>query len=122
MNRIILRIELGDWDGGNNGRYPKLLEWNLEDEDYPVDESEGWGHGLGGARSTLENFISSNRFQELNSGSSKWVCEIIESAAKQDLSVKEVGSLLAEEAKNHRVNIPDNLLNVLGRSVRYLNA
>ena len=70
----------------------------------------------------LRIFISSNSFQELNSGSSKWVCEIIENAAKQDLSVKEVGSLLAAEAKNHRVNIPDNLLNVLGRSVRYVNA
>lgn len=99
-----------------------MLEWNLENEDYPVDESEGWGHGLIGAKSTLENFRSSNRFQELNSGSSKWVCEIIESAAKQDFSVKKVGSLLAAEAKNHRVNIPDNLLNVLGRSVRYVNA
>jgi hypothetical protein len=43
MNKILLRIETGDWDGGNNGRYPKLLEWNLEDEDYPIDGRDGWG-------------------------------------------------------------------------------
>lgn len=46
MNKILLRIETGDWDGGNNGRYPKLLECNLEDEDYPIDESDGWGAWL----------------------------------------------------------------------------
>lgn len=42
MNKILLRIEIGDWGGGNNGHYPKILEWNLEDEDSPIDESDGW--------------------------------------------------------------------------------
>lgn len=121
MKKILLRIEIGDWDGGNNGRYPKLLEWNLEDEDYPIDESDGWGHGLGGGRTTISNFIRSNGFQELKKDSSNWVYETIKRSVELNLTVEEMGVALVEESKGHRVNIPEHLLVVLGRSASYVN-
>jgi hypothetical protein len=80
------------------------------------------GHGLGGGRSTISNFIRSNGFQELKKGSSNWVYETIQRSVELNLTVEEMGIALIEESKGHRVNIPDHLLVVLGRSASYVNA
>jgi hypothetical protein len=122
MNKILLKIELGDWDGGHNGQYPRVIEWNLEDENRPVEESEGWGHGFGGGNSSLEIFAQSKQFYYLSQGDSSWAHQIILNALQKGLTVSEVGSLLMVEAEKHKVNLPLHLQAVLSRYGRYTNA
>lgn len=71
------------------------------------------GHGLGGVRLTISNFIRSDGFQELKKDSSNWVYETIQRSVELNLTVEEMGVVLVEESKGHRINIPDHLLVVL---------
>ncbi|WP_210397486.1 hypothetical protein [Motiliproteus sediminis] len=122
MTKIILKIELGDWDGGHNGRYPKIIEWNLDDENYPIEESEGWGHGLGGSRASLNNFIKSNCVENLKGEDSDWAYEIIIKAFELNKPIREIGQALSIESQNCKILLPEHLRAVLGRWGCYLNA
>lgn len=122
MTKILLKLELGDWDGGHNGQYPKIIEWNLEDSVRPIEESEGWGHGLGGGSSLLDIFMNSKQFYHLGEGDSTWAHKVILSATQNNLRVPEISRLLLSESKNNKVHVPTHLLNVLNRFGRYVNA
>lgn len=122
MNKIILKIELGNWDGGNNGIYPKLLEWNLDNTERPIDQSDGWGHGLGGHSLSLAEFVQTKGFKELENSPSQWVYEILLGAVNSGLNTRKIERLLLEASKEHMVDIPNHLLEILNRFVRYANA
>ncbi|MFT5789796.1 MAG: hypothetical protein ACI8SJ_001915 [Shewanella sp.] len=109
MNRIILKIELGDWDGGNNGQYPKLIEFEPSDDKFPFYESEGWGHGLGGGRSSLNCFVSSDSFIRLGKGESIWAYDIIKKAFETNCSTKEVCTALSDAYSMNKPSIPIHL-------------
>ena len=121
MSRIILKIATGDWDGGHNGLYPKLVEWNLDDEDFPIEESDGWGHGFGGGRSSIQSYVSSGEFGQLKDGESGWAYEIILNSMNANLTIKEIGNALLTESRKHPVKIPEKLLIILNRNGNYEN-
>ena len=121
MTKIILYIEVGDWDGGHNGYYPKLIEWNLEDEHYPIEESDGWGHGLGGSRSSLQNFLISSNFEKLKSVDSEWAYMTIKNSIAANLPVNEISKALSRQSKKSNIQLPESLCMILNRSGSYLN-
>jgi len=114
MKRIILRIEIGDWNGGNNGQYPKLIEYVPTDEKSPFYESEGWGHGLGGGCSSIRKFVSSDSFKQLEK--TNWAYNIIKEAYESGGNSKELGVALSEAYKTNKPSIPSHLEEYLTNS------
>lgn len=122
VTQIILKIEIGNWDGGHNGLFAKLIEWDLNDEQYPISESEGWGHGVSGGRSTLLSFIGSSRFALLKGWDSDWAHGIIKKTLESSEPAEVISQALSIESKCRKTLLPENLCAVLGRWGPYLNA
>ena len=122
MNVILLKIEIGSWDGGHDGKYPKTIEWDLDDRDSPILVCDGWGHGVGGGALTLEKFVKNRRFSELSKGGSTWAHTIISNGVIDKLSVMEIGERLRKESLNHIIHVPEQLQVFLGSRVRWINA
>jgi hypothetical protein len=122
MSYILLKIETGTWLGGNDGKFPKLVEWELGNLESPVLQSDGWGHGLGGSSSSLCVFSKDSRFVNLSSGSSSWAYKIISDGLANNLSVEEIEAQLYSESKKHKVELPERLKIVLNSRVRWVNA
>lgn len=109
MNRIILHIEIGDWEGGNNGRYPKLIKFNPSDENSPFMESEGWGWGLSGCSYSLKGFVSSGALKKLDTPDASWAYEIINHSLDNQLSIKQIADLLMAGYQQNKPRIPQEL-------------
>jgi hypothetical protein len=108
MKRILLYIEIGNWDGGNNGRYPKLIEFDLDNDETPFMESEGWGWGLGGASYSLERFVSVGALNRLNIPSSMWAYEIIKWGLDNKISLEEISNSLKVSYIENKADVPEN--------------
>ncbi|OEE65874.1 hypothetical protein A1OO_08680 [Enterovibrio norvegicus FF-33] len=109
MKSLLLYIDIGDWNGGNNGQYPKIIEWDLEDNERPVNVSEGWGHGLGGGRFSLKAFISSEWFDWLQDPQSKWVKDTLTSHNAMNNDIQSIKRILSNQSVEHSFDLPDNL-------------
>ncbi|MEZ9524680.1 hypothetical protein [Enterovibrio norvegicus] len=113
MKSLLLYIDVGDWNGRHNGQYPKIIEWDLEDNELPVNVSEGWGHGFGGGRFSLEDFISSEWFGWLQCPQSKWVTNILTNHDSMRDNIQSISRLLSKQSVDHCFDLPDNLLKIL---------
>ncbi|MFZ3185958.1 MAG: hypothetical protein WA173_17665 [Pseudomonas sp.] len=121
MKLLILYIDIGRWDGGHDGQYPKVIAWDLENNERPMSISEGWGHGLGGGEYSLNEFMTSEWFSRLEEPKSQWARKIIAGKGATGQK-KSVGQELLKESENHRFNLPSNLKEILGRWGYRVNA
>lgn len=87
----------GDWKGGHNGSYPKVLSVCLDSE-RPFGVSEGWGHGLDGSFFSLKELVEKEFIEIFDREESKAVYLQVITAYKQSVDQKHLASQLIEES------------------------
>ncbi len=113
MNRIPLDIELGSWDGGHDGTYPKLTVFDIRSPSTPFVITEGWGHGLMGRGYSSREFLESGLLENLNKPNSRWAYQVIKLSFSENKKPEAMFELLLESYRNNPLNISDHLLSCL---------
>ncbi len=116
MNKITLVAVIGSWDGGNDGQYPLLLEYNPENMDSPFSSSEGWGHGLSGNDFSILSLSKYNIIEEYHRPESMWAYDILKKAEAAGLNNVDTAKLLLADLDGNQPNIPSHLQSVLNRN------
>lgn len=122
MTNILLKIETGNWDGGHHGQFPKIYEWDLDDLERPIVQSDGWGHGYGGCSFSVEEFAKRNGLSKLKGIESDWAYTILKNALENNLGNVDISEKLVSAAPHHKIGIEENVKAILGARARWSNA
>ncbi|MGF1694460.1 hypothetical protein L4C54_02155 [Vibrio lamellibrachiae] len=115
MRKLLVAIT-GDWDGGNNGEYPLILEYDSSESDVPFISSQGWGHGYSGNNFSLDTLKKYNIIELYSKPESFWAYEILIETLKENLDSHEAGKSLLSNLHGNEPNLPPDLLAILQRN------
>ncbi|VAW59702.1 hypothetical protein MNBD_GAMMA08-808 [hydrothermal vent metagenome] len=114
VSKITLVVISGGWEGGHDGQYPILLEYNSENHEKPFSSSEGWGHGLSGSVFSIEGLFKSGIIEIYNRSESVWAYEVLVNAYQNTWGSHKAAARLLTVLPQNLPVIPECLVCVLG--------
>ncbi|EOG1785013.1 hypothetical protein ACXIUK_22470 [Vibrio parahaemolyticus] len=108
MSVLLVAIS-GNWNGGNNGQYPLVLEYDSSEVDKPFISSMGWGHGYSGNSFSADGLRKSGILKYYNRTESLWAYEILVSASHKKLDSHETAALLLGKLAGNEPSLSSEL-------------
>lgn len=113
---ILLVAISGNWNGGNNGQYPLILEYDSSKVDRPFNSSMGWGYGYSGNYFSADDLVKSGILEYYNRSESLWAYEILVSASQRKLDDHKTAGLLLEKLSGNEPSLPNDLRAIMQRN------